>query len=137
MERTLKQELQGKETNGKRHQGECDHHALFHHQAVLHILLIPHIPLSFPSPYSHPPSSPPPPPSSPPLQKVLKASTRSLFFCRVLKDRHWDVCIQARPPEEAPPPRLQNIDMFDSLQKLQKKSDNYHKTLNFIYVSPW
>ena len=38
---TLKQELQGKETIGKRNQGEFGHHALFHHQAVLHILLVP------------------------------------------------------------------------------------------------
>ena len=45
VEITLKQELQGKETSGKRDQGEFDHHALLHHQAVLHILLIPPHPL--------------------------------------------------------------------------------------------
>ena len=47
VERTLKQELQGKETSGKRDQGEFDHHDLLHHQAVLHILLIPPLPLHF------------------------------------------------------------------------------------------
>ena len=41
VERIMKQELQGKETSGKRDQGGFDHHALLHPQAVLHILLIP------------------------------------------------------------------------------------------------
>ena len=51
--------MQGKEKSGQRDQGEFDKHALLHHQAILHILLIsPH--------YNHPPSSPPHPPLSPP-----------------------------------------------------------------------
>ena len=41
VERTLKQELQGKETGGKRDQRKFYYHTLLHHQAVLHILLIP------------------------------------------------------------------------------------------------
>ena len=41
LERTLKQELQG----GKIYQGEFECHALLQHQAVLHILLIPPLPL--------------------------------------------------------------------------------------------
>ena len=44
-ERTLEQKLQGKETSGKRYQEEFDYHARLHHQAVLHILLIPPLPL--------------------------------------------------------------------------------------------
>ena len=38
---TLKQELQVKETSGKRDQGEFDQHALLHYQAVLHYTLPP------------------------------------------------------------------------------------------------
>ena len=41
VKRTLKQELQVKETSGKRDQGEFDQHALLHHQAVLHYTLPP------------------------------------------------------------------------------------------------
>ena len=41
LERSPKQEVQGKETTGKRDQGEFDNHALLLHQDVLHILLIP------------------------------------------------------------------------------------------------
>ena len=41
VKRTLKQELQVKETSGKRDQGEFDYHALLHHQAVLHYTLHP------------------------------------------------------------------------------------------------
>ena len=41
----LKQELQGKETSDKRDQGGFDNHALLHHQAVMHNLLIPPLPL--------------------------------------------------------------------------------------------
>ena len=48
-ERTLMQELQGKETRGKRDQGKFGHHALFHHQAVLSILPIPPLPPYFSS----------------------------------------------------------------------------------------
>ena len=42
--RTLKQELQGKQTNDISDQGEFDHHTFLHHQAVLHILLLPCFP---------------------------------------------------------------------------------------------
>ena len=45
LERTLKQKLQGNKTSGKRDKGEFDNHALLHHHAVLHILLIPPLPL--------------------------------------------------------------------------------------------
>ena len=41
VKRTLKQELQVKETSGKRDQGKFDQHALLHHQAVLHYTLPP------------------------------------------------------------------------------------------------
>ena len=41
MKGTLKQELQVKETSGKRDRGEFDQHALLHHQAVLHYTLPP------------------------------------------------------------------------------------------------
>ena len=44
VKRTLKQELQVKETHGKGDQGESNHYALLHHQAVLHYTLPP-IPL--------------------------------------------------------------------------------------------
>ena len=43
VERTMRQDLQGKETRGKREQCEFDHHTLIHHQAVWHILLIPYL----------------------------------------------------------------------------------------------
>ena len=42
MERTLKQELQGKDTSSKRAKGEFHNHALLHNQAIL---LFPHFPL--------------------------------------------------------------------------------------------
>ena len=41
VKRTLRQELQVKETSGKRDRGEFDQHALLHHQAVLHYALPP------------------------------------------------------------------------------------------------
>ena len=41
VQRTLKQELQVKETSGKRDQGEFDQYDLLHHQAVLHYTLPP------------------------------------------------------------------------------------------------
>ena len=41
VKRTLKQELQVKETSGKRDQGKFYQHALLHHQAVLHYTLPP------------------------------------------------------------------------------------------------
>ena len=41
VKRTLKQELQVKETSGKRDQGKFYQHALLHHQAVLHYTLYP------------------------------------------------------------------------------------------------
>ena len=64
VERTLKQELEGKETSGKRDQGEFQKHALLDHQAVLHILLILLLLLL--------------------LQGVWKASRPSLLTCRDL-----------------------------------------------------
>ena len=41
VKRTLKQELQVKETHGKGDRGEFNHYALLHHQAVLHYTLPP------------------------------------------------------------------------------------------------
>ena len=41
LKRTLKQELQVKETGGKRDRGKFYQHALLHHQAVLHYTLPP------------------------------------------------------------------------------------------------
>jgi hypothetical protein len=41
VKRTLKQELQVKETTGQRDRGEFDQHDLLHHQAVLHYTLPP------------------------------------------------------------------------------------------------
>ena len=46
VKRTLKQELQVKETSGKRDRVEFDQHALLHHKAVLHHTLPP-LPLHF------------------------------------------------------------------------------------------
>ena len=121
----------GRRQVAKRDLGEFDNHALLHHQAVLHILFIPPIPLNL-------------------LiiiiiiillhllillllllQEVWKASRPSLLCCRDLYDRHWDVCIQAGPP---PPPRFQNNDRFLIIYKLQN-SDRYHKTLIFRCLS--
>ena len=45
LERTLKKDLQGKETSGKSYQGLFDHHALLYHQGILHMILIPPLPL--------------------------------------------------------------------------------------------
>ena len=79
LERTLRQELQGKETSGKGFMGNLLYIAPLHHQAVLHLLLIPPLSLHlfliiiillFPSPFSSLSSfsrigRPPRPPCSP------------------------------------------------------------------------
>ena len=88
VKRTLKQELQVKETSGKRDRGEFDQHALLHHQAVLHYTL-------------------PPLPLHPLLiiiillllllillllllfKEVWKSSRPSFISCRDLEDRLW------------------------------------------------
>ena len=84
VKQTLKQELQVKETSGKRDRGEFDQHDLVHHQAVLHytlpplplhllliiiILILLLLILLF--------------------KEVWKASRPSLLSCRDLYDRHW------------------------------------------------
>ena len=46
VKRTLKQELQVKETSGKKDRGEIDQHDLLHHQAVL-LYTLPLLPLHF------------------------------------------------------------------------------------------
>ena len=65
LERTLKQKLQGKDTSGKRDQGEFDNLTLLHHQAAYppHPSFSP----SSPSHHHHPSFSPhhPPPPFPP------------------------------------------------------------------------
>ena len=96
-------------------QGEVDHHALPHQQAVLNILIIPSLSLHFLLLLIillllltsillflitlfllfiilH---------LFLPLQEVWKASRLSLIVCRDLKNRHWNVCIQVWSP---PPP---------------------------------
>ena len=69
LERTLKQEMQGKKTSGSWDQGEFDNHALLLHQAALHIFLITptplHLLLLLHPPPSPPPEGPPGPPSFP------------------------------------------------------------------------
>ena len=88
VKRTLKQELQVKQTRGKRDRGEFNQHAIFHHQAVLRytlpllplhllliiiilllLLLILLLLLLF--------------------REVWKASRLSFLSCRDLQYRHW------------------------------------------------
>ena len=96
VERTLKQELQ----NGIRDQGEFDYNALLHHQAVLHILGNPPLPLHLLLIIIILQLLLPVLLLLPLLQSVWKASRPSLLSCRDLKDRHWEVCIQALAPKK-------------------------------------
>ena len=65
------------------------------------------------------------------LQEVCKAARHSLLSWRDLKDRHWDVCIQAWPPSSH---RFQNNDRFEIIHKLQN-CDRYYEILIFKCLS--
>ena len=77
------------------------YHALLHHQAVLDILLIPPLPLRLLLLIIILIFSPPILLLLPLFKDVWKDCRPSLLSYRDLKDRHWDVCVQAWPP---PPP---------------------------------
>ena len=127
VERTLKQELQGKETSDKRKEGEFDHHAILHHQAVLHILLLPILP----------------PISSLSLSSSSFFSSSFSFSSSVRRFKR-----PLGPPSPAGTcrtgtgslhtglasfsPRFQNNDRFEIIHKLQN-IDRDHKALIFRY----